>query len=307
MNICVLYGGESAEREISLKSGRAVLEALSSLCHFVILLDATQENLKKLTSEDIDLVFIVLHGQSGENGDVQKLLKDKGILYTGTGVESSRICGDKLLSKRLFKQAGVASPPYQVIDVSERDLLQWNNYPCVVKPREEGSSIGVSLVTEESALAKAMNEAFRYSSKILIEEYIEGREMTVGVLGDQALPCIEILTERPFFDYEAKYSKGMTRYICRPELTVEEEKVIASLILQLKDIVPCRDFYRVDFILAGGIPYLLELNTIPGFTETSSVPMAAAEIGISFPDLCDKIVKMTWNRRKKVANKEYYG
>jgi len=302
LKIAVLMGGPSAEREVSLKSGTAVANALATTGAKVAPIDITETVFS--IPANVDVVFVALHGTFGEDGTLQKMLEDGGIAYTGSGPEASARAFDKIAAKKHFLAAGISTPKYEVLDRSQTDLrrLALLGFPLVVKPSRQGSSVGVSIVQEEADLAEACQIAWRYDDRLLVEQFIAGRELTVGIVGGHALPVIEIHPKHDFFTYEAKYTKGQTDYLVPAPLDKSVEVQVKMLALRAHDCLGCRDLARVDLILAeNGELFVLEVNTIPGFTETSLVPQAARAAGIEFPDLCARLVDMALARRKPKA------
>lgn len=288
-HIAVLMGGISAERQISLASGQAIAKALEGRNYRVTRVDVTSEEFD--LPGDLDLAFIALHGTYGEDGSVQSYLQKRGVPFTGADAESSRIAFDKLLSKSMFVKHGISSPRFEVLKAGQPRTLP---LPVVVKPPRQGSSIGLSRVMREEEWAAAMEMATRYDDELLIEEFIPGRELTVGIVGEQVLPVIEIRAPQGNYDYTAKYTKGMTEYVCPAPLDEATTRRCQELAWKTFCVLGARGLGRVDVRLDdGGTPYVLELNTIPGFTETSLLPKAAGAIGISFADLCEKIVHYT--------------
>ncbi len=295
--IGVLMGGYSSEREISLKSGQAVSQALKQQGYIVKEIDITEQDENKIAEQildsKIDKAFITLHGKLGEDGTIQSILEKINISYVGSGVQPSRLAINKIETKKVLQENGIAVP-------KSRDRSHFLKsgtcpyfLPCVIKPVDEGSSIGISLVKEEGQWASALQNALRYNSDIFCEEYIKGRELTVGILGEEPLPVIEICTEKEFFNFTAKYNKGMTKYIVPAQISRDMAVELQTIALKVHKIIGCKDFSRVDFILSDeGIPYVLEINTIPGFTETSLLPMAAKQAGISFQQLCQQLIEM---------------
>lgn len=307
--IGVVMGGCSSEREISLKSGRAVFEALKQKNVNVSAVELTTEDeesvIAALRRERIEVAFIALHGKFGEDGTFQQMLEKHGIAYTGSGPEASRRAMDKIVTVQMARKGGVPVPEGIALTQSDGalgslDVARLGGFPVVVKPSSEGSSIGVSLAADAAQLQKAAEEAWRYGPRILVEQCIRGREMTVGILGSEAMPVIEIKPKMSFFDFEAKYQKGKTDYIVPAEIPSETAQELQRLALQTFRVLGCRDFARVDFMLDASLnPYLLEINTIPGFTSTSLLPKAAAHRGIGFTDLCLRMIEMACGRRGK--------
>lgn len=304
--IGVLMGGCSPERDISFESGRAVCRALNEAgCKaFSLEIDsiAKEDIIPQIKEAGIDVAFIALHGEFGEDGCVQAILEEIGIPYTGSDVASSRLAMNKALTKKKLNQNGFVLPEYRIIQKKEErkreDILQaFQEFPVVVKPVSSGSSIGTTIVREEDHLREAMDVAFQYGQEIIIERYIEGKEVAAGILGTEPLPLVEIRPKNAFFDFTAKYQKGMTDYIVPADISGDITKKIQRMALEAHQDLGCRDFSRVDFRLDGqGNPFLLEVNTIPGFTATSLLPMAAQQVGYSFPELCLKITRFAAQR-----------
>lgn len=310
--IGVLMGGYSSEREISLKSGTAVAESLKRQGGEVVSIDITVKDKEKITSlvrsYDLDVAFIALHGRLGEDGTIQAILEEIGVPYTGSGVEASRLALDKVLAQDLFQKSGIQVPArislYKQEAAHHAGLVQSIDfYPVVVKPAREGSSIGITLVRAPGALAEALNKAWKYDDKVLIEQYIQGKELTVGILGDEALAPIEIRPKAEFFDFKAKYSSGATEYIVPAHLPQEVADNIRQTALAAHRALGCADLSRVDFILSeNGAYYVLEVNTIPGFTSTSLLPKAARVMGIDFDRLCLHLAGLAYGKKKKIKN-----
>ena len=297
MKVCVLQGGIGREREVSLQSGRCVAEALRATGLDVVTSDIHPGDLTALDDDSIDVFFIALHGEFGEDGQLQEILEGRGLAYTGSGPEASRLAFDKTASKRLFAQASVPTAPDVAFgpdgDVARLEaLLGPLGERFVVKPVHQGSSVGVYIVsTVPEAVAAARRVADEFGD-CMIESFVEGREMTVGVVGRQALPIIEIRSRSGFYDYHAKYVDEQTEYLFD---TVEDAHVrqrVSESALACFDALGCRHFARVDLILAAdGLPYVLEVNTIPGFTTHSLLPKAAARTGLYMSELCVRIAE----------------
>ena len=292
--IAVLAGGPSCEREISLLSGRNVAEALRSKGIEPVWVDAVGDFMAQLKHEKITLAFIALHGTFGEDGTVQRLLEKEGILYTGPGPRASELAFDKSLSQDVFKKQGIRVPDFRVYkaiaEAPDRPVFEG---PIVVKPTKSGSSVGVTIVTQTGAYRPALEEAFRYSDAVLVEKFIPGRELTVGILGEKALPIVEVIPKKQFYDYEAKYGDAGTRYEVPARLSETEARKVREEALKAYHALGCRMLSRVDLILTPeGEAAVLEINTIPGLTSKSLLPKAAREAGIDFPDLCVKILAM---------------
>lgn len=300
--IAVFYGGISAEREVSLRSGKAVFDALSEKGYSPVLIDVSKDNIcSDLKRHNIDLVFIALHGGFGENGAIQGFLEVLGIAYTGSGRLASALAMDKERSKVCFKSAGLNVSEYVVFHKSDiqngnidKNIIQNKidfDYPWVVKPVSEGSSIGVSIVHKEIDMESAINSAFTYDNRIMIERYIKGKEIQIGILGKQVLGGVEVRPSSEFYDYKAKYTPGMTKYILPPDVSVKDYETTKETALKAHMSLGCSGATRVDLILnQDGLCYVLEVNTIPGMTATSLLPKIASLSGYSFADLVELIM-----------------
>jgi D-alanine-D-alanine ligase len=295
--IAVLMGGVGGERLVSLKSGRAVAAALQDAGHEVIPYEVKEEALPGLKALRPAVAFIALHGAFGEDGAVQKMLDEMGIPYTGSGPRASRLGMNKLASKRLFIRHSVPTPDYFTVDATEKlevtaSRAEQFGYPLVCKPIGSGSSLGVSIVREPEELGAALQSAREQTPSVLIERRVRGRELTVGVLEGEALPVVELVVRREFFDYEAKYEDEHTRYITPVSLLPTIYRRACELAVTAYRALGCRHMARVDMIYGyDGQLRVLEVNTIPGFTPRSLLPLAAAQVGITFPELCDRIVR----------------
>ncbi len=292
--IGILMGGFSSERAISLKSGSAVAAALKGLDYDIVILDFQNEFelIEKLHKDKFDCIFNALHGGFGEDGGVQKILDDLNIPYTGSGVRASLLAMDKIASREIFRKNGLPVPEYSVLNRDRRAAADsFLNFPLVVKPRHEGSSIGLSIVEDKKSFSAAAAEALKHDRVIIVEKYISGREITVGILEDHPLPVIEIIPKNKFYDFQAKYTAGMTEY---KVLSAASEDVLISAqadALRAHQLLGCRCFSRVDMIVDNdNRPLILEVNTIPGLTTTSLLPKAAAACGIGFGELCQKMI-----------------
>jgi D-alanine-D-alanine ligase len=293
--IAVLMGGPGSERKVSLATGRGVAKALRSLGAEVEEIDVRDENVQ--LPDDVDLAFITIHGTFGEDGQLQKILEDRGVRYTGDGVEGSRTAFDKILSKEKFLEHKIATPEWEVIDAGRRPKM---SLPLVVKPARQGSTVGVVIVKNESELDGAMKEAAKYDRKLLVERFISGRELTIGILGDQALPIIEIIPKGGFYDFDTKYpflnpaAGASAQHVCPANIDATLTKNIQELALQAFRALGLMVYARVDLILSDtGEPFVLEANTIPGMTEASLLPEAAAAAGIGYADLCARIIAIS--------------
>jgi D-alanine-D-alanine ligase len=292
--VAVLLGGKSAEREVSLKSGALVLNALRARGVDAHPFDPAERGIEDLIAGDFDRAFIVLHGRFGEDGTVQGVLEWLGIPYTGSGVLGSALAMDKLRTKLLWQACGIPTPEHELL-TPEADFKAVSGrlgLPLMVKPVNEGSSIGMSKVRAAGGLEEAYALAVNYDRAVMAERFIEGIELTAGVLGDLALPLIRLETPRDFYDYEAKYVADDTRYLIPCGLPAEREREIQALCLKAFRALGCRGWGRVDLMLdRAGDPWLLEVNTAPGMTDHSLVPMAARAAGLSYEDLCLRILE----------------
>lgn len=297
--VAVLMGGRSSEREISIKTGRQISQALTGEGYEVKEIDPAGALVKDLKNFQPDVVFIALHGKYGEDGTIQGLLELLGFPYTGSGVLSSALCMDKVIAKKVMSYEDIPTPSFQVITeqleqgTGER-LIKDFGLPLVVKPARQGSAIGVSIVKEAGELEKALTEALKYDQAVLVEECIDGIELTASVLGTKnprVLPLIEIVSETEFYDYTAKYSPGMSHHIIPARISPEAATKVGELALRTYKAMDCRQLARVDFMLnSEGEPFVLETNTIPGMTETSLFPDSAKAAGISFTELISLLV-----------------
>jgi D-alanine-D-alanine ligase len=341
--VLVLMGGSSAERDVSLASGEAIVGALKEAGYKVMALDTAggnklladngkylaggvktkppdtkdlQKSESKLTLKaietfdfsDVDVIFLALHGGSGENGTIQALLDMTGKPYTGSGMLASALCMDKAMSKKIFERDGIPTPRWfllkeeKLANIATIETLIESNlgFPVVVKPNDQGSTIGFSIVNSPSKLKEAIQKAEHYSNEVLFEEYISGKELTVGVLADQALPVIEIVPEHGVYDYECKYTKGKSKYICPAELPKHKTEEIQAYGLKAFKSLKCEGYARVDFRYSENERfYCLEVNSLPGMTATSLVPKAAKAMGIEFPELIDRIVQSALNKKRR--------
>lgn len=305
IRVAVLRGGVGREREVSLESGRCVAEAMQGAGLDVVVSDIRPDDMQVLDRRDIDVFFLALHGEFGEDGQLQQVFEDRGLVYTGSGPEASRLAFDKMASKRLFAGAGVDVPAVveYTRDMEPAELekqLQGLGQRFVVKPIRQGSSVGVHIVDCCAQAVTAARQVLEEFGDCMVESFVTGRELTVGVLGRQVLPIIEIRSKTGFYDYQAKYVDNRTEYLFD---TVEDRDIGARIqraALACFDALGCRDFARVDFILsADGTPYALEVNTIPGFTSHSLLPKAAARVGLSMGELCVRIVRTALAQRRR--------
>ena len=292
--VAVLLGGKSAERAVSLKSGGMVLGALRSRGVDAHPFDPSALGLDALLAQRFDRVFIALHGRFGEDGTVQGILEWLGIPYTGSGVLASALAMDKLRTKLLWQARALPTPPCEVLTARSdfAAVAQRLGLPLMVKPVNEGSSIGMTKVRAAAGLEEAYALAVNYDRSVIAERFIEGTELTGAILGDEALPLIRLETPRDFYDYDAKYVADDTRYILPCGLDDASERTLRQLCLEAFHALGCRGWGRVDLMLdRAGAPYLLEVNTSPGMTDHSLVPMAARAVGLSYEDLCLRILE----------------
>lgn len=291
MKVGVIFGGLSKEREISIKTGKAIANALKELGYDVLEMEVGKDIVRDILKSGIDVAFIALHGRLGEDGTVQGLLELLRIPYTGSSCMASAIGMDKVITKKIWLSEGIKTPPFQVIKTP--DDIRKIEFPLVVKPPCEGSTIGISIVKNEEDYKTALFEAFRLGDKVLLEKYIDGQEYTVAVFEGQAYTPIEIRPMSGFYDYKSKYTKGATEYIIPPDCSSEKQKLMMDEAVRAYHAIGCSGAARVDFIMDknDGIPYALEINTIPGMTETSLLPKAMAYHGIDFKNLVEMILK----------------
>jgi len=307
-DVAVLMGGPSSEREVSLRSGRAAAIALTTLGHRVSEIDMHGDDGAELLGLKADVAFLALHGRFGEDGEIQRMLEKKRLPYTGSGPVASRLALDKLESKRLFIKAGVETPAYQVLtrgdgpddlEACARSL----GYPLVIKPRAEGSSVGVSVHRDRAKLAEGLELATRSGRTAIMERFIEGREMTVGILDDRPLPVIELRNQRDLFDYAAKYQDAATHVIVDPALPQRDRVALQMTALRAHRALGCEGATRVDLFLTPLHQIqVLEVNTIPGLTERSLLPRAARAAGIQYDDLCDHMIRLAFKRRRDTGS-----
>jgi D-alanine-D-alanine ligase len=292
--VAVLFGGLSAEREVSLKSGRAVFDALCRKGVDAHAIDTGKDVLQVLAAGNFSRVFIALHGRGGEDGALQGALETLSLPYTGSGVLGSALSMDKLRAKLVWLSAGLPTPPFALLRPNAKldKVVEKLGLPLMVKPAHEGSSIGITKVTEASQMPAAWKAAAAYDSSVIVERCIEGAEYTAALLGGQALPLIRLETPHIFYDYEAKYSADSTRYFCPAGLNDEQEQAFRNMARRAFDTLGCNGWGRVDFMCdAQGQPWLIEANTVPGMTDHSLVPMAARQAGIEFDDLVWRILE----------------
>jgi D-alanine-D-alanine ligase len=292
LHLVVLMGGPGSEREVSLRSGAAVARALSEGGYRVTPLEVLGTEVP--LPADTDLCVNMIHGTFGEDGRLQALLEERGVAYTGEGVAGSRLAFDKLASKQRFREANVPTPGWEQISAGQHPSLP---LPVVVKAPREGSSVGVYIVREASALENALRQCASLDRQILVEEFVEGRELTVGVVGEKALSIVEIRPHEGFYDYAHKYTKGASDYFCPAPLDDRTTALVQDTALRAHRSLGLEVYSRVDVLLrADGSISVLEANTIPGMTETSLLPKAAEAVGLSFLELCEEIASLSLRR-----------
>ena len=289
-------GGRSSEREISLRTGEAVAGALRRRGYTVVAIDVDRNLARRLEEEGVEVAFVALHGRWGEDGTVQGLLEMMEIPYTGSGVGASALGMDKLLSRQIFIAQGLPVPRYELVHKGAESeiggVLEKIGLPLVVKPRAEGSSIGVRIVTRKEELTSALDEAFSFGEQVLVEEYVEGQEIHVGILNQRVLGGVEVVPRRQFYDYQAKYTPGETRYLIPPPVDEHKREELYRVALEAYRSIGCDGPARVDTILSPKEgPVILEVNTVPGMTETSLLPKIAQAAGISYEELVEEIIE----------------
>jgi len=301
MNIAVLMGGNSSEWEVSLRTGQAVIDAVKKI-GWEVEPYPYDEDLPSVLStlKSVDVVFNALHGGEGEDGTVQKILENLHIKYTGSGPEASSLAMDKRRTKLLLEDNQIPTPDWFHFQMEASDFIKIGKekftYPVVVKPNTDGSTMGVTLVKEAKEFDPALEIAEEFGSDVLIEKYIPGREITVAILGDSALPVIEILPSHELYDYTCKYTEGMSQYECPANLPNKLARQVSKTAERISALMSCRHYCRVDFRLDQENRFFcLEVNTLPGFTRTSLVPKAALEVGISFNELIKRIIQDAYN------------
>ena len=336
LRIAVLMGGTSAERDVSLASGIRITEALRACGHDVVPVDTVQGLLsaadeKRLLAGGVvktappdtkalvrmnaamqgtlralpkaDVLFLALHGGQGEDGTLQALLDLTGLPYTGSGHLASALAMDKDLSKRLFRAAGVPTPDWLMAPVTSKQVEAALGFPVIVKPSKQGSTVGLSIVRTPAELQAAVDTAFEHDDEVMVERFIPGRELTVAILGEEALPVGEIIPKHEIYDYECKYTPGMAVEEFPAKLSADETSTIQDLAVRAFKAIKLTGYARIDFRMSSdGMFYCLEANTLPGMTQTSLIPQAAAAMGISFPELCDRIVQLALARRSGASN-----
>jgi D-alanine-D-alanine ligase len=302
LKIVVMLGGPSAERAVSLNSGAGVVKALRSLGHTVIELDPEKPDW--ILPPETDVVFLALHGTYGEDGTVQSHLERLGVPYTGCDVDASRIAFDKVLTKQRCIAAGVPTAKFLVVESAKTPWPMGWQPPLVVKPVRQGSSVGLQFVERVSDWKSSLREAFRHDSQLVVEEKIAGRETTVGILDGKALPVVEVCPKAGAYDYPNKYTAGRTEYFCPADFDAATTKRIQDAALSAFQAIGGRDYARVDLMVRpNGEPVVLEVNTLPGMTETSLLPKAAAASGLGYAELCQRMIDLAMQRKSAAALK----
>jgi D-alanine-D-alanine ligase len=312
MRVAILKGGSSLEREVSLRSAARVEDAVGTLGHEPHPIDVGHDLVAELRDRRPDVVFIALHGPGGEDGTVQELLEILDLPYTGPGVAACALCMDKVAAKHEMRGAGIPTPDWAAFnatafrELGAADTLEEIEarlgFPLVVKPASQGSSLGVEFASSREGVPQALVAAFSYDDRVLLERYVEGRELAVGVLDGEALPIVEAIPrEEDFFNFEARYEIGRTDYVCPADLAGEEMARVQEIAIRTYEVLGCSGFARVDLMLGGDGPVVLEVNAIPGLTDTSLFPMAAEAAGIEFTGLVERILDSARLRRQIAA------
>jgi D-alanine-D-alanine ligase len=312
MKVAVLKGGRSLERQVSLRSGARVEDALAALGHQVSPLDVDRDLVATLKEDRPDVAFVALHGPGGEDGTIQELLEILGIPYTGSGVASCLRSMDKVAAKHELRAAGIPTPDWFAFNATAfrelgaadtlGEIFSRLGFPLVVKPAAQGSSLGVRFAAEATEVPGALVAAFSYDERVLLERHVEGRELAVSLLAGEALPAVEALPkEEDRFDYEARYEIGRTEYVCPAAISAAAAAAVREVAARTYETLGCEGFARVDLILGTDGPEVLEVNAIPGLTDTSLMPMAAEAGGIGFEDLCGRIVGLALERGTAAA------
>lgn len=311
VKVALLMGGRSSERQISLRTGEQIASALMRKGHNVVKFDVDERIAENIVNARVDVAFIALHGRYGEDGTIQGLLEIIGVPYVGSGVLASSLAINKIMTKKILEYEGLPTPRWTCISKDRFEMIEWSrfwgdlyeklNLPIVVKPNREGSTIGLSIARSEDEVKEGIKEAFEYDEEILFEEYVKGQEITICVLGNkepQALPVIEIVSKTGYYDFEAKYTPGMSEHIIPARISEKAYKLAQELGVKAHKVLGCRGFSRVDGMVYGENQVtLFEVNTIPGMTETSLFPDAARHAGIEFPDLVEKLLELAMEQR----------
>ncbi len=313
LNIMVVCGGFSTEREISLKSGKSIFDALIKKGYSnTTLFDLTQDNISQIIQSHPDFVFLALHGKGGEDGSIQGLLDLAKIPYTGSGLAASALCMDKILTKRILRDEGLPTPNFlirnrqQILnsDNIAEDILSEIKTPFVVKSPCQGSSVGVVIVKDASAIQEALNEVLKYGDDVLVEEFVEGSELTLPIVGNEKLtayPIVEITSEREFYDYKAKYTPGLCHHIIPACIDNNTTLAVEEIGKRAYKLFGCKGFARIDFIVSPeNGPMIIEINTLPGMTDMSLFPDAARYIGVCYEDLVEKFMEYGLESRKTI-------
>jgi D-alanine-D-alanine ligase len=300
--VAVLKGGRSLERQVSLKSGARVEDALERLGHDVVGIDVGHDLVARLRESAPDVAFVCLHGRDGEDGTVQELLEIVGVPYTGSGVSACMRCADKVVAKLAMRDAGLPTPDFFAFSetafkqLGAADTLpaieERLGFPMVIKPADQGSALGIRFAPDAAAVPAALVAAFSYSQKVLLERGVAGRDLAVSILADEALPVVEAIPpEEDFYDFEARYEIGRTEFVCPADLGDDVTRRVQELAVEVHRMLGCRGLSRVDLMLdADGAPWVLEVNAVPGMTETSLLPQAADAAGIGFDELVARIL-----------------
>ena len=293
MNIGLLIGGNSPERDVSLSSGKSILKALELLGNNVITLDP-KDGIRFLEKQilSVDLIFNGLHGGDGENGNIAAYLESLGVLFTGSGEISSRTCMDKNLSKRIVSENGINTPKWLLTEtLLTKNQIEYLDFPIIVKPNDLGSTIGLSLVKDKKGLSAAYNDASKFTDSIILESFIRGREITVPIIGSKSFPIVEIIPKNDLYDYECKYTDGMSEYFCPADIDTALVSYIKDVALKIHKLLKCSHYSRVDFLLGDKNKlWFLEINTLPGMTKTSLLPKSLKADGYSFEDTIQMIL-----------------
>jgi len=300
--IGVIYGGESSEKEVSINTGRGIINALKLKGYEVVPIEYSADMIDQLRSSDLDVVYIALHGKFGEDGRVQGLLDILKIPYVGSGVLASSLAMDKITAKKLFAYEGLPTALDVILiknksEINIKSIVEKLSLPVVIKPATEGSTVGLTIAEDEDEIIKGIEKAFNYDERIIVEQYLSGTEVTVAVLEDddeiKALPIIEIVPKNKFYDYESKYALGGSKHIIPARIPNNLTLEVQKNAIKAHKALGCKTLSRVDMIITNDIPYILEVNTLPGMTETSLYPDAAKEIGLEYADMIDLLVKIT--------------
>ena len=293
LKIGILMGGISSERDVSIKTGNAVLKACNELGYTTTKFFFKKDFKKLLVDlKNQDIIFNALHGGIGENGEIQFWMDNNRIKYTGSGPQASALCMDKARTKDLAKNMGVNTPEWEIID--NPGITPKLQLPYVIKPNDQGSTFGISVIFDKKQIRSAIKEAFKYGKDVMVEKYVKGKELTLPIIGEEALSIVEIIPSHGFYDYECKYSQGMSQYECPAKLDNNIEIKVRENTELLFQELGCDTYGRADYILdKSGVPYFLEMNTLPGMTATSLVPKSANESGISFNQLIQNIIELS--------------